>query len=249
MKPHIKNAMVFGATSAIATAYCRILAGRGGGLHLVGRNHEALQNLASDLALRGASSVSISVADLCDTKRHEQLVNEAWEHLGTPELVLLAHGSLGTQIDMQADWEQQGALVQTNFVSHISLLTILANKLENQHGACLAAISSVAGDRGRASNYIYGATKAGLSCYLQGLQNRLAPAGVRVVDLRLGPVDTPMTAGLQKGLLWSDPEQIARGMDRKLAHVNGAVYLPFYWRSVMAMIRIMPDAVIRRLGI
>ena len=150
---------------------------------------------------------------------------------------------------MQTDLEQQGVLVQTNFVSHISLLTILANKLENQHGACLAAISSVAGDRGRASNYIYGATKAGLSCYLQGLQNRLAPAGVRVVDLRLGPVDTPMTAGLQKGLLWSDPGQIARGMDRKLAQVSGAVYLPAYWRFVMAMIRIMPDAVIRRFGI
>ena len=119
----------------------------------------------------------------------------------------------------------------------------------NRHEACLAAISSVAGDRGRASNYIYGATKAGLSCYLQGLKNRLAPAGVRVVDLRLGPVDTPMTAGLQKGLLWSEPGQIARGMDRKLAHASGAVYLPFYWRSVMALIRMMPDAMIRRLGI
>lgn len=249
MKSHIQKALVFGATSAIATAYCRILAERGAGLHLVGRDREAMQSLASDLGLRGAKTVSISVADLCDTRQHEQLVNEGWEQLGAPDVVLLAHGSLGTQIAMESDWEQQHALIQTNLVSYLSLLTVLANKLEYQHGGCLAAISSVAGDRGRASNYIYGATKAGLSCYLQGLQNRLAPAGVRVVDLHLGPVDTPMTAGFPKGILWSDPERVACTMDRKLAHVSGAVYLPFYWRPVMAVIRTMPDAWIRRLGI
>jgi short-subunit dehydrogenase len=249
MKPHIQKALVFGASSAIATAYCRILAGRGAGLHLVGRDREALQNLAGDLAVRGAKSVSISVADLCDTQQHKRLVKESWEHLGAPDLVLLAHGSLGIQEDMQTDWEQQNTLIQTNLVSYLSLLSMLANKLEHQHSGCLAAISSVAGDRGRATNYIYGATKAGLSCYLRGLQNRLAPAGVRVVDLRLGPVDTPMTAGLAKGILWSDPQRVARAMDHKLTHVNGTVYLPFYWRPVMAIIRMMPDAWIRRLGI
>jgi decaprenylphospho-beta-D-erythro-pentofuranosid-2-ulose 2-reductase len=107
----------------------------------------------------------------------------------------------------------------------------------------------VAGDRGRASNYIYGTTKAGLSCYLEGLQNRLAPTGVRAVDLRLGPVDTPMTAGMSKGLLWSDTGRVARAMDRKLAHGNGTVYLPSYWRLIMVLVRMIPDALIRRLCI
>ena len=249
MKPSIQKAMVFGATSAIATVYCQILAERGASFHLVGRNREALQDLASDLGIRGAKTVSISVADLCDTQQHEQLSKEGWEQLGTPDLVLLAHGSLGSQIDMQTDWEQQRQLIQTNLVSHLSILTVVANKLEQQRSGCLAAISSVAGDRGKSSNYIYGATKAGLSCYLEGLQNRLATAGVRVVDIRLGPVDTPMTAGMKKGLLWADPRGVARAMDRKIAHDSGTVYLPFYWRFIMVLVRLMPDTLVRRLGI
>ena len=249
MKSSIQSAMVFGASSAIATAFCRILARHGARLHLIGRDPEAIRALASDLELRGAKSVAISVADLSDTGLHEQLVTECWESLGEPGLVLLAHGSLGAQTACEADWEQQHAQIQTNFLSHLSLLTILANKFEQQRSGCLAAISSVAADRGRASNYIYGAAKAGLSCYLGGLRNRLAPVGVRVVDLRPGPVDTPMTAELPKGLLWSDPERVARAMVRALAYRNGTVYLPFYWRPIMWIVKLMPDALIRKLGI
>jgi short-subunit dehydrogenase len=249
MKSSIQSAMVFGASSAIATAFCRILARHGARLHLIGRDPEALRALASDLELRGAKSVAISVADLSDTGLHEQLVTECWESLGEPGLVLLAHGSLGAQTACEADWEQQHAQIQTNLLSHLSLLTILANKFEQQRSGCLAAISSVAADRGRASNYIYGAAKAGLSCYLGGLRNRLAPVGVRVVDLRPGPVDTPMTAELSKGPLWSDPERVARAMVRALAYRNGTVYLPFYWRPIMWIVKLMPDALIRKLGI
>lgn len=249
MKSPIDTALVFGATSTIAIEVCRVLAERGASLHLVGRDPEALESLASDLNLRGAKAVSISVADLSDTRQHEQLVNTAWEKSGKPDLALLAHGSLGTQTVMETDWEQQDALIQTNLISHLSLLTLLANRFEDQRGGCLAAITSVAGDRGRASNYIYGASKAGLSCYLKGLQNRLAPAGVRVVDLRPGPVDTPMTAGFTKGLLWSEPERVAKTMVRVLAYRSGTIYLPFFWRPIMVVIRMMPDFLIRKLGI
>lgn len=249
MKSQIKTAMVFAATSAISTSYCRILAERGAALHLVGRDQDALQKLASDHEMHGAKSVSISVTDLCETQHHEQIIDQGWESLGSPDLALLAHGILDTQFELQGDWNQQHKLIQTNLVSHLSLLTHLANRFEQQGGGCLAAISSVAGDRGRASNYIYGATKAGLSCYLSGLHQRLAPAGVRVVDLRPGPVDTPMTAGLPKGLLWSSTGRIARAMDRALTHRSGTVYLPFFWRPIMGVIRMLPNAVIRRLNI
>ncbi len=249
MKRPIKAALVFGATSAIATAYCRILASRGAVLHLVGRDHDALQNLAGDLDLRGATKVSVAVADLCDTEQHKKLVTEGWESLGEPDLALLAHATLGSQSEGETDWKQQRTLIQTNLISPLSLLTLLANRFEQQHSGCLAAISSVAGDRGRPSNYIYGATKAGLSCYLGGLQHRLAATGVRVLDLRLGPVDTPMTAGLSKGLLWSTPERVAHAMDGKLARHHGTVYLPAYWRPIMGVVRVLPDILVQRLGI
>jgi len=249
MKSRIRSALVFGATSAIATAYCRILAARGAVLHLVGRDNNALQSLASDLGVRGASMVSIATADLCEIDQHEQLVDEAWEQLNGPDLVLLAHGELGKQVELETDWQSQDSLIQTNLISQMSLLTLLADRFEQQGRGCLAAISSVAGDRGRASNYIYGASKAGLSCYLQGLQQRMGKTGVRVIDFRPGPVDTPMTAGMPKGILWSTPEKIASAMDRGLEHRSGTLYLPFYWRPIMALIRLMPNPLIRRLGI
>ncbi len=249
MKSPIRKALIFGATSAIATAFCRRLAERGASLHLIGRDNDALRSLASDLHLRGAKIVSISVADLCETKRHRQLVAEGWAQLGGPDLALLAYGTLGSQPACEADWEQQRKEIETNLVSPLSLLTHLANRFEDQGSGCLAAISSVAGDRGRAANYVYGAAKAGLSCYLEGLRHRLAAAGVRVVDLRPGWVDTPMTVEFEKGLLWSSPECVARAMHRVLMHRSGTVYLPAYWRPIMAFIRMLPDALIRRLGV
>ena len=249
MRPPICKALVFGANSAIATAFCRLLARQGASLHLVGRDGIALEGLACDLKLRGALAVSIVAADLCEIQQHEQLVAAGWLHLDGPDLALLAHGTLGSQIDCESDWELQFEQVQSNLLSQQSLLTHLANRFEDQGNGCLAAISSVAADRGRASNYVYGAAKAGLSCYLNGLQQRLAPRNVRVLDLRPGWVDTPMTAGFEKGLLWSSPERVARGMYRAMVKRNGTVYLPAWWRPIMAIIRLMPNAVIRRLGL
>ena len=249
MKSPIRKALVFGANSAIATAYCRLLAAQGASLHLVSRDRDALQGLACDLKLRGAMAVTISVADLCEIRRHEQLVATGWDHLDGPDLGLLAHGTLGSQLACQSNWDLQFKQIQSNLLSQQSLLTHLANRFEDQGNGCLAAISSVAADRGRASNYIYGAAKAGLSCYLTGLRQRLAPRNIRVLDLRPAWVDTPMTAGFEKGLLWSSPESVARAMYRALARRNGTVYLPAWWRPIMAVIRTMPDAMIRRLGL
>ncbi len=245
----MQHIAVFGATSAIASAFCRLAAARGAVMHLVGRDATALQSLAADLEQRGAERVSTAPADLCETERHSRLVAEVWQALRHPDLVLLAHGSLGSQARCQQDWTTQRDMLNINLISHLSLLTRLAERFEDQRSGCLAAIGSVAGDRGRASNYVYGAAKAGLSCYLGGLQQRLAPAAVRVVDLRLGRVDTPMTSEFDKGLLWSTPERIARSMHRVLRHRSGTVYLPGYWRPLMALIRALPNALVRRLGI
>jgi decaprenylphospho-beta-D-erythro-pentofuranosid-2-ulose 2-reductase len=244
-----RKALVFGATSTIAATFCRLLAAQGWSLYLVARNYSALEALASDLQLRGASRVSTALADLCELDQHAQLIAAAWDLFAGFDLALLAHGSLPSQADCENNWDQQLVEIHTNLISQQSLLTGLANRFENQGSGCLAAIVSVAGDRGRASNYIYGAAKAGLSCYLKGLQQRLTPAGVRVIDLRPGWVDTPMTSDFEKGLLWSSPEKVARGMLRATEKASGTVYLPGWWRPIMAVIRILPDFVIRRLGI
>lgn len=244
-----RRALIFGATSAIATAFCRLQAARGWSLYLVARNQDALASLAADLQLRGASRVSIKQADLCELEQHPVLVADAWDQFGGFDLALLAHGSLPLQADCENDWDQQLTELYTNLLSQQSLLTCLAPRFEDQGSGCLAAISSVAGDRGRASNYIYGAAKAGLSCYLKGLQQRLAPAGVRVLDLRPGWVDTPMTREFEKGPLWSSPQQLAPGILRATQKASGTVYLPAWWRPIMAIIRVLPDFVIRRLGI
>lgn len=244
-----QRALIFGANSTIATAFCRLLAAQGWSLFLVARNSEALESLAADLQLRGASQISIAQTELCEMEKHPALVADAWDRFDGFDLALLAHGSLPSQANCENDWDQQLSEIQTNLLSQQSLLTCLAPRFEAQGSGCLAAISSVAGDRGRASNYIYGAAKAGLSCYLKGLQQRLAPAGVRVLDLRPGWVDTPMTSEFEKGLLWSRPEQVAQGILRATQKASGTVYLPAWWRPIMAIIRLLPDFVIRRLGI
>lgn len=249
MNAATNKALIIGANSTIATAFCRLLAERGWRLYLVGRNSNALETLAADLRLRAAAQVSVALADLCELKQHPRLVADAWDQFAGFDLALLAHGSLASQTDCENNWDRQLAEIHTNQLSQQSLLTCLAQRFEAQGSGCLAAISSVAGDRGRASNYIYGAAKAGLSCYLKGLQQRLAPAGVRVLDLRPGWVDTPMTAEFQKGLLWSSPERVASGMIRATEKGSGTVYLPFWWRPIMAIIRCLPDVVIGRLGI
>lgn len=248
MSTAIRSALVFGATSAIGTALCRRLAQQRANLHLVARSQAGLKALAADLELRGASAVSFAQADLTDTDRHEELVAGGWDCLQRPDLALLAYGSLAEQASLQTDWSLQHNLLQVNLVSQLSLLTHLANRFENQRSGCLAAISSVAGDRGRASNYCYGAAKAGLSCYLQGLGQRLALAQVRVLDLRLGRVDTPMTAAFAKGLFWTTPQRISAPIFCALTRRSGTVYLPGYWRPIMAVVRAMPAAVVRRLN-
>ena len=244
-----RTALVFGATSAIATAFCRLLAIRGYRLCLVGRNETALDALAADLQVRGAEQVTTRYADLGEVEAHPALVADAWTALGTVELAVLAYGSLSRQRECELDWQLQSGEINTNLVSQQSLLTHLANQFESQGHGCLAAITSVAGERGRASNYVYGASKAGLSCYLEGLGQRLHAAGVRVLDLRPGWVDTPMTAGFDKGALWSTPERVARGMLRASRKSSGTVYLPGWWRPLMAVFRSLPGAVVRRLGV
>lgn len=194
----MKRVLIVGATSAIAEAVARIYAQRGSALALVARNAQQMQTIAADLKVRGAVAVHIRQMDANDMQRHEGVIAAAVQALGGLDIALIAHGTLSDQSACQQSVDLTLKEFQTNALSAISLSTLLANRMEAQHAGTLAVISSVAGDRGRASNYVYGAAKAAVSEFLSGLRPRLAPAGVKVLTIKPGFVDTPMTAQLKK---------------------------------------------------
>lgn len=243
----MRRVLILGATSAIAEETARLFASGGDALALVGRNLHRLETIAADLKVRGAPQVEILVADLNDFDRHESLVGEAAERLGGLDTALVAHGTLGDQKAGERDWNVAEREIRTNFLSAASLLTHLANRFEAQKRGAIAVISSVAGDRGRQSNYIYGSAKAGLTAFTDGLRNRLAPLGITVVTVKPGFVDTPMTAHLPKGPLFVKPRVVARSIHRALTRGADVIYTPWFWRWIMAIVKSIPEAIFKRM--
>jgi len=238
---------IFGATSAIAQATSRLLAKRGARLHLVARDAAKLEAVRADLAARGAGAVTTALADLDDPSRHAALVDAAIEALGGLDAALIAQGILPDQAEAARDSEIARRSLHTNFVAPALLIGVLAERLEARGAGTLVAISSVAGDRGRASNYIYGSAKAALSTYLDGLRGRLHAKGVRVVTIKPGFVDTPMTAHFRKGALWASPARVAEGIVRAMERGTAVAYVPWFWRPIMLVIRLIPEAIFVRL--
>jgi short-subunit dehydrogenase len=163
------------------------------------------------------------------------------------DIALIAHGTLPDQNACENSFELTRKELEVNCLSTISLLTHLGNHFEQQKSGSIVVLSSVAEDRGRQSNYVYGAAKGAVSVFLQGLRSRLHKSEVRVITIKLGFVDTPMTAGFKKGVLWSQPEKVGRVVHRLSLKKNGVFYVPWFWRYVMLMIRIIPENIFKRL--
>lgn len=243
----MRRIIVFGATSAIAGEVIARWAARGDRLHLVGRDPDKLAAVAA--ACTGAAGVSTAVADLGDLDRAHALVEGALAALAGPvDVVLIAHGDLGDQLRSEHDFAEAARILQINLLSVIALLVPLAAALERQRSGALAVITSVAGERGRPRNYTYGAAKGALNLYLQGLRSRLYAAGVQVTTLKLGPVDTPMTRGHEKTAVFAAPAPVARAIVRAIDRGAGEVYVPWYWRMIMAIVRNTPEPLFQRLG-
>lgn len=243
----MKKVLILGATSAIAQHVARLLAARGASLYLVARNPNQLEAVRQDVATRGAAKAEAFTVDLNDFGQHEALVERAFTALGGLDMVLLAHGVLGDQAECEKSYAAAEKVFTTNFNSFVSLLTVVANRFEAQRSGTIVAISSVAGDRGRQSNYVYGSAKAALTAYLQGLRNRLFRSGVKVVTVKPGLVDTPMTAHLKKGPLFTTPDVVAKGIVRAAQKGKDEVYLPGRWWLIMFIIRAIPEFVFKRL--
>ena len=244
-----RKILVLGATSGIAEATCRIWAAQGASLFLIARNAEKLAAVAADLKTRGASYVDTAVADLDDTDQHPALLAHAVNSLTGMDIAYLAHGVLGDQIEAERDFNTSAQILHTNLMAPVSLLTWLANFCVQRHAGTLAVLSSVAGDRGRKSNYVYGSSKAGLSAFLGGLRNRIDREGVTVLTIKPGPTKTAVTAGMPKSEKFADVDSVAESIVSAINKRRDILYVPFQWQPIMFIIRNIPERIFKKLNL
>ncbi len=236
--------LILGATSAIAGEIARLLAARGHRLYLLGgRSQEKLDALVASLA---GAVVGAEVADFDDTEANADRVARAIERLGGLDWAIAAHGWLGDQLATERDYAEAEKVIRTNFLSMVSLLVPLARHFEAARGGHLAVLSSVAGERGRPRNFTYGASKAALNVFMQGLRSRLFAAGTAVHTFKLGPVDSPMTTGHRKHALFATPTRVAAGVVAGIEGGRQEAYVPGYWRAIMAVVRNVPEPLFQR---
>lgn len=242
----MKRILIIGAASAIAKQYARMEARTGSRIFLVGRSAARLEAVASDLDVRGGTTETITL-DVNDLDAHNAVLDRAWSFLGNVDVALIAHGTLPDQAACQADTRLALREFSTNAVATIALLSALARRMEAQADGTLAVISSVAGDRGRASNYLYGSAKAAVTAFASGLRQRLHGTGVNVLTIKPGFVDTPMTRDFRKGILWAKPSSVAKGIAKAIKDRRAVAYLPGFWWPIMRIVTHIPEPVFRRL--
>jgi len=209
----MKTILIIGATSAIAEETAKLYAAEGHRLVFWGRNKEHLSSIGKTLEVLGATGIWEFEIDLDQCDLHASKLDTTVSETEPIDVAIIAHGVLPDQAATQDDFPAIQASIHTNFLSYASLLTVLAQYFETRKSGTIASITSVAADRGRKSNYVYGSAKAGASAFTDGLRGRLAASGVHVVNIKPGMVDTPMTRHLKKGLLFASPESIFKKMN------------------------------------
>lgn len=241
-----KTVLILGAASAIAQAYVRRRCGSDVSFILLGRTAERLNEVACDLVARGAAAAAIEVRDLADRSDIAAAVNRLFEIHGSFDEVMLAYGSLG---GAEISAPEARELIDTNFAAPSEWLLAVLKRQPPDAPLTLIVITSVAADRGRKKNPLYGATKAGLDVLMQGLQHAYDRSNVSIVIVKPGPIDTPMTNAFEKGVLWSTADRVASDILRAVKHKRRIVYSPWYWQPIMFVIRNLPWWVFRRLNV
>lgn len=243
----MKSILVIGATSLIAHETAKLFAAQGARLGLAGRDVDKLNAVAADLKVRGAVEALVLPIQVEHTDTHTAFWERAVRALGDIDGVLIAHGSLPDQRACELSVEMTLREFGVNGLSVISLATVAGDYFERRQRGCLAVIGSVAGDRGRQSNYVYGAAKGAVAIFLAGLRNRLYKSSVSVITVKPGFVDTPMTAHLPKNALFAQPARVAADIHRAMERGLEIVYTPWFWRWIMLVIRHIPESVFKRL--
>jgi short-subunit dehydrogenase len=244
-----RRILVLGATSGIAEACIRLWADRGDALYLVGRNADRVNVVAADARTRGATYVGTAIANLDDTNGHAELLAHAVNGLGGLDIAFVALGVLGEQPRAEKDFSHAAQIIHTNFTAPVSLLTWLASYTAQRHAGTLAVLSSVAGERGRKSNYVYGSSKAGLTAFVDGLRNRIDREGVKVMTIKPGPVRTAMTEQMPGSGKFADVEDVAASLVKAIDAGTDVVYVPGIWRIIMAVIRAIPESIFKKLNL
>ena len=237
--------VIIGGTSDIARATAAAFGRQGWDLHLAGRDTALLQKNAADLALRTKRRVTWSYFDANDVPAHKKF----WESIAPEaEGVLCAIGLLGDQRRAEHDWALGQTILQANFTGLVPVLSLAAETFEERGQGLIIGLSSVAGDRGRAANYLYGSGKAGLTAFLSGLRSRLAAKGVQVMTVKPGFVATKMTENLNLSkVLTATPEKVAEDIVAAVGKKRSVVYTPWFWRWIMWLIRHIPENVFKKL--
>ena len=245
----MRKIVVAGATSAIAEATCRLFAENRDRLYLVGRREERLNNISDDLKVRGADKIYTQLLDLSESNEHKKLLENAESAMGGVDMLFVAYGTLPDQKKCEESIELALQEFNINCTSVLSLLGVAANMFQKQKKGHIVVITSVAGDRGRKSNYLYGSAKGAVSIFLQGLRNRLYDSGVQVLTIKPGFVDTPMTEEFTKGVLWSTPESVAKKIYQAINKNTDLLYVPWYWQFIMRIIKTVPESLFKRLSL
>ncbi len=236
--------LVLGAGSTIATAAAKRFARAGWSAYLASRNLDELEKTSADIRLRYGVDAKPLYFDALDTGSHEKFYRGLPVK---PDGVLMAFGVLGDQKQAESDFKHARDIIGTNFLGAVSMLEIIAGDMEERGSGFIAGISSVAGDRGRQSNYMYGSSKAGLTVYLAGLRHRLFRKGVHVVTVKPGFVATKMTEGLDlPGKLTAQPETVANAIFNAVRKRKNTVYVTKIWRLIMLVIIHLPEFIFKR---
>jgi short-subunit dehydrogenase len=240
--------IILGATSTIAKAFLRRQAEAGHGLILAGRDKADLAATAADSIARGAAFADVAIFDARNPTTFQPIIDRAHRLSGMLNAAVFV-GSMPDQADIDADPALIDGTITDSFTGPARFLTLLAPLMEERGGGAIVGVGSVAGDRGRLGNYVYGAAKAGFATYLSGLRNRLARSGVHVMTVKPGPVDTAMTWGLPSMPFMATPEAVADDIAKGLRKGRNVIYTAGIWRIIMLVIRSVPEPIFKKLKI